>query len=117
MALQPFVRTALARFSALWLVVLVFLPVTAPFQTCEVSDLFGAGRANRAPATPSPTAQKDTAAALVRSVAAMARPLKMSVHCASDRHGFDEPFAAVVACSPLTVTREFRPQISAILRQ
>ena len=41
------------RISALWLVVLIALPFSAPFPTCDLSDLFGR-TANRPAHTPAP---------------------------------------------------------------
>jgi hypothetical protein len=41
------------RISALWLVVLIALPFSAPFPTCDLSDVFGRA-ANRPIDTPAP---------------------------------------------------------------
>jgi hypothetical protein len=41
------------RFCALWLVAQVLLPFTAPFPTCDLSDLLGSVQHNGAPLAPS----------------------------------------------------------------
>jgi hypothetical protein len=45
----------LSKFSALWLVVLILLPFTAPFPTCDVADLFGRSAADHRMAPVPPT--------------------------------------------------------------
>jgi hypothetical protein len=40
------------RFCALWLVAQILLPCTAPFPTCDLSDLLGSAHHHRAPLAP-----------------------------------------------------------------
>jgi hypothetical protein len=73
----------LSKFSALWLVVLILLPFTAPFPTCDVADCFGRGAADHgvAPAPPlsSTTLIADAESSLlVPPLASRARQLRQA---------------------------------------
>jgi len=77
---------------AVWLVVLVILPVTAPFQTCSASDIFGRS-SDRPPVFPAsaPTvALEDNAFALVPNVAPVVRQLKFAACLVVDGRGIAE---------------------------
>jgi hypothetical protein len=95
--------------SAVWLVVLVILPVTAPFQTCSASDIFGARSSGRFPVVPVPVptvALEDNAFALVPTVAPAARQLKLARCLVVDCRGIAEstdPFdlATALATAPV----------------
>jgi hypothetical protein len=43
----------LGRFCALWLVAQILLPFTAPFPTCDLSDVLGGAQHHSAPLAPS----------------------------------------------------------------
>jgi hypothetical protein len=71
----------LSKCSALWLVVLILLPFTAPFPTCDIADFFGRSAANHGLATVPPTSSTTLIAnaessLLVPPLASTARQLR-----------------------------------------
>ena len=66
------------KLSALWLVVLIVMPFSAPFPTCDVTDLLS-GRAPSHPVSPAPGHSIDDATTiLVPPVAAEASRMKLA---------------------------------------
>jgi hypothetical protein len=71
----------LSQLSAIWLVVLILLPFTAPFPTCDLADFFGGGATDQeVPLAPPTSATALIAEAvsslLVPPLARMARQLR-----------------------------------------
>jgi hypothetical protein len=112
------IPTVFARLLAAWLVVLVFLPVTAPFQTCDMSDPLDAGLPQPAPVAPAPSAHKDAAVALIPALVAE-RMFKMNVLDVCDWRRFDAALAidGIVAPAALGALPQVRSQIPTVLRQ
>jgi hypothetical protein len=66
------------KFCALWLVAQIFLPCTAPFPTCDLSDLLGNASHHRAPIVP-PNARVDGDYAFAPPLATAAGRLRLLV--------------------------------------
>jgi hypothetical protein len=71
----------ISKLSAIWLVVLILLPFTAPFPTCDVADFFGRGATDQgvplAPPTSSTALIADAMSSLlVPPLARMATQLR-----------------------------------------
>jgi hypothetical protein len=58
----------LSELSAIWLVVLILLPFTAPFPTCDVADVFGGGAADQGVPLAPPTSSTALIADAVSSL-------------------------------------------------
>jgi hypothetical protein len=70
----------LSKFSAIWLVVLILLPFTAPFPTCDIAAFFGRSAVDQsvplAPPTPSTTLAEGVSSLLVLPLARVAPQLR-----------------------------------------
>jgi hypothetical protein len=112
------IRTAFTRLFAAWLVVLVFVPVTAPFQTYDMSDPLDAGLPRPVPVAPAPTAHKDAAVAVIPALVAL-RTFKMNVSpvCAWCRFDTTLAIDGIVAHAALGALPQVRSRIPTVLRQ
>jgi hypothetical protein len=110
----------LQEISALWLVVLIVLPFSAPFPTCDVSDLFGRAARHQTPA-PGPlnhAALDDATTLLVPPVSATAGRLKLTALSGLRTVHSVAPMLMAAAESPTTVSSQLGtvPQFADILR-
>jgi len=70
----------LPKFFASWLVVLVILPFTAPFSTCDVAILFGKAEQRSSAATPTPQVVTTDAAVPGGVVVSFVRRIRLLSH-------------------------------------
>jgi hypothetical protein len=76
----------LGRFCALWLVAQILLPFTAPFPTCDLSDVLGGAQHHSAPLAPS-SSRADGDYTLAPPLATTAGRLKLVVVSPLDVRG------------------------------
>jgi hypothetical protein len=105
------------KFCALWLVAQVLLPFTAPFPTCDLSDLLGRGH-HHAPVAP-PNSHVDGDYAFAPPLATTAGRLKLVVVSALDVSNVAGMTPAILSGRPLVVAAaglEHRQNQATVLR-
>ena len=113
----------LSKFSALWLVVLILLPFTAPFPTCNIADFLGRSAADHRMAPVQPTSPTTLIAdaessLLVPPLATMASQLRQVASSDLNTPRFAVGSPLVILVLPVGVddgTRSERPPL-AVLR-